>query len=248
MKESNPLGRSGETKRLLKRLIEKQNSLSRDEKIKWMVGDKPTAEDIRLAEKHIDDTEAFFKGGGKLEMRPTRQEIDGFVITPEKWKEALSFYHEHKNELVQAAIFNRKNAVSYRGFKVGCAVAGIGPRMRDGEYGVWQGYNFKPQPGFVEGENKRCAERNVLDGAQTDLKAVFAITTVSKESSTGDPTHGCDVLHPCKDCRVMFKDLIKKGFLREDTIVLSANDSKKEIVTEEKTLKELLDLYQDDES
>lgn len=249
MKELNPLEKE-KTRRLLERYIEKQKSLNRDEKIKQMVGENPTDENIRLAEKHIDDTEAFFKAGGKLEMRPSRQELDDFIVTPEQWKEALRFYHEHKNDLIQAAIFNRRNAVSHRPkpFKVGCAASGIGPGMKNGEYVVWQGYNFKPHTGHVKGEDKRCAERNVLEGAQSDVKTVFAIATVSKETSTGDPTKGHDVLHPCKDCRMMYRDLLKQGFLREDTMILNANDSREEIITEERTLKELLDLYKDDES
>ena len=172
-----------------------------------------------------------------------RKKINNLEITQEKWQEALFFASEHINDLIMAAKINRDNAFSYREFKVGCAVAGIGS---DGEYVVYQGYNFKPQPGHVEGGEKRCAERNVLDEAQSDTKAVFAIVTVSKEIDTGDPTKAHDALHPCRDCRTMFRELLKSGFLKEDTIILNANDSGEKIITEKRTLKELLDLYSDD--
>jgi hypothetical protein len=82
--------------------------------------------------------------------------------------------------------------------------------------------------------------------AQENAKVVVAILTISKEKNTGDPTKAVDALHPCKECRDMYRKMIKNGFLKEDTIICSANDSNGEIVTEERTLKELLDLYNDD--
>ncbi|MFA6301160.1 MAG: cytidine deaminase [Candidatus Paceibacterota bacterium] len=225
----------------------KENSpQNRGEILKSMIGENPTKEALFRANQHLDDAEAMKKAGWKPERRPTREEIKRFVITPEKWQEAMNFYHQRKNELIGAAALNRDNAFSYRGFKVGCAVAGMGPKAKDEEYIVWQAGNFKLQPGHVEGKEKRCAERNALDSAQTELKTVFAIATVSKESSTSDPTKAHDVLHPCKDCRQMFRELLKKGFLKDDTIILSANDAQEKIITEETTLKKLLELYNDD--
>src|ERR1035437_8005486 len=97
-----------------------------------------------------------------------RKKINNLEITQGKWQEALFFASEHINDLIMAAKINRDNAFSYREFKVGCAVAGIGS---DGEYVVYQGYNFKPQPGPVGGGEKKCAERNVLDEAQSDTTA-----------------------------------------------------------------------------
>jgi hypothetical protein len=43
----------------------------------------------------------------------------------------------------------------------------------------------------------------------------------------------------------MLRDLLAEGFLRSDSIICNANDSG-EIRIEERTLKELLALYEDD--
>jgi cytidine deaminase len=246
MKEPNSL--ENQRSELIERYRKQQESMSREERIQQMVGENPTEEAVRAANQHLDEAEAMIKAGWNPKGRPTQEEIDNFVITPEQWQEALRFYHERKNDLITAAAFNRENAYSWRNFKVGCAVAGMGPRTPDGEYVVWQGYNVKPAPGPTEGEDKRCAERNELDAAQTELKAVFAITTVSKEADTGGEemkSHG--VLHPCKECRLMFRDLLKKGFLKDDTMLLSVNDADpKNLKAQEMTMKELLELYKDD--
>ena len=98
------------------------------------------------------------------------------------------------------------------------------------------------------GENKLCAERNTLSGARGQAKVIVALVTVSKETDTGDPTKAQGVLPPCKDCRDMFRKYLAEGFMREETIICNVNDAKKELKIEERTLKELLDLYSDDEA
>lgn len=203
----------------------------------------PRVKAFREDAEHLRDS---WKTGWRPETKPTREQIEAFVITPEKWEGGLKFASAHIGPLITAAAFNRDNAISYREFKVGCAVVGIRPQMPNEEYVVWQGYNFKPQPGYQEGKDERCAERNVLDAAQSELKVICALATFSKESSTGDPTKAHDVLHPCKDCRAMFRQLLQIGFLREDTLIVNANDSGKQIIFKEMTLKELLELYKDD--
>ena len=183
-----------------------------------------------------------------IELPPTEREIADYIITPEQWSEALEYYRSHKNELIEAGKFSRKRAVSHRNppFQVGCAVIAIEPQLQNVEYAVYQAYNFTPSPGEHHGENKRCAERNALDGARKSAKTIVAIVTTSKEVSTGDLTKAHDPLHPCSDCRDMLRRMLADGFLREDSMICNANDSGKEIVSEEKRLNELLELYKDD--
>jgi cytidine deaminase len=187
-----------------------------------------------------------------IEQRPTRAEIESFEITPERWQVALAYYKEHRDDLIKAAAFSRRHGFSHRTppFKVGAAALAIEPGLEEGEYIVYQAYNFKPFPGEVKGNDKRCAERNALDFARSSAKVVAALVTVSNEVSTGDPTKAHDALHPCQECRGMLRKLLTEGLLREDTVVCNANDSEikdgKGLKIEERTLKELLDLYHDD--
>lgn len=184
-----------------------------------------------------------------IESRPSNQELSGFEVTPERWQKAVEHYKIHKLDMVKAAVFSKRNAVSHRNppFKVGSSAMGIEPNQPDGEYAVYQGYNFTPTPGARKGAEKRCAERNVLDVAKNRAKVVVALLTVSKEIHTGDATKSHGVLHPCKECRMMLRNLLQQGLLREDSIMCHANDSSPKIVFEETTLKELLQRYSDDE-
>ena len=183
------------------------------------------------------------------QRRPTPEELDSFVVSPERWNSALEIYRENRLAIIKGAALIRENAVSYRGFKVGCVAVGIEPNTSENEVAVYTGYNVKRQPGEVRGENKHCAERNVLSAARGQAKVIVALVTVSKEVHTDDPTkaiHG--VLHPCKDCRDMFREYLTEGFMREDTILCNVNDSEREqLKIEERTPKELLDLYADAE-
>ena len=148
-----------------------------------------------------------------IERRPTENELRDFTVTPEQWAAALRYYQEHKNELIQAAAVFREKAVSHREppFLVGAAAMVIEPNLPAGEYAIYEGYNFTPAPGTRQGREKRCAERNALEAAEMHAKLIVSITTISKEIHTGDPTQAHDALHPCKECRLMFRSF-KKGF------------------------------------
>ena len=180
-----------------------------------------------------------------IEMPPTLEERKQFAVTPEHWAAARAYYREHQNELIAAASRTRDLGVSHRNppFKVGCAVLSIEPRLAEGEYGVYNAHNFTPLPTKPRGKDKRCAERNAIDAAENWSTAVVAIVTVSKELNTGDPTKAHDALHPCDDCRTMLREKLEEGFIKEDTIICSANDGDGEMKTEERTVKELLELY-----
>ena len=121
-----------------------------------------------------------------------------------------------------------------------------------GGYMVYFGQNYKPQPRPERGREKRCAERNTIEGAlANDCKAIVAIVTVSKEQTTGEGREVHDVLHPCRDCRDLLRDLIKQGKVRDDSMVLNARDVEKpdgsvEWITKEQTVRDLLNLYPGD--
>ncbi len=184
-----------------------------------------------------------------IEQAPTRAQLDAFTVTSKIWQEAVNYYHSRREKLIDAARFSRDHAVSHRNppFLVGCAVQAIEPNLPMGEYGVYQAYNFTPKPGNRSGIEKRCAERNALEAAHKWGKAVVAITTVSKEKSTGDTTENHDVLHPCIDCRTMFRSLLTEGFLRPDTVVCNVNDADTQnIKIEETSLGDLLANYPND--
>ena len=123
-------------------------------------------------------------------------------------------------ELLKAARLVWEKGVSYRGFKVGCAVLAWHPKEG---WLVYTAHNFKPVPREERGEDKRCAERNALGAAQNDgCEKIVAIVTVSDQRSTSDDSdtpHG--VLHACKDCRDLFKEL---PIIDGDTILYNAND------------------------
>lgn len=165
------------------------------------------------------------------DRRPTVDELEKFNLTAEQWRAALAQFQQGKMDLIRTAALARDRGISHRNppFKVGCAVMGIEPNLDEGDYAVYYSSNFKPTPGEVRGNDKRCAERNALDGARGQAKLIVALVTVSKEVSTGDPTKAHDALHPC-----------------EDTIICNANDATEEIKTEERNLGDLLRLYADD--
>ena len=174
------------------------------------------------------------------------EELENFVVTPKHWNKALELYHKDRQWMIEAATKSRDKATSHRGFLVGASAMGIEPNFSPDEPVLYHSGNLKSSPHEVKGEDKRCAERNVLDAARGQAKVIVVLVTVSKEAHTGDPTKAHDVLHPCKDCRDMFRKDLADWFIREDSILCNVNDTKKELKIEERTLKEMLDLYADD--
>lgn len=150
--------------------------------------------------------------------------------------------------MIEAAAKSRDRGVSHRNppFQVGCAIMGIEPNHPPNDPVLYYSSNFKPFPGETSGEEKRCAERNALDSTRGQAKVIVALVTVSRETNTGDTTEIRDTLHPCQDCRNMFRKLLAEGFMREDTIICNINDSAGELKIEERTLKDLLTSYAGD--
>ena len=185
----------------------------------------------------------------KKDQRPTPAELENFVVTSEYWNRAVELYREDMGGIrwmMAEAAKSRDKATSYRGFLVGASAMGIEPNFSPDEPVLYHSGNFKYSPGEVRGEDKRCAERNVLDAARGQAKVIVAVVIVSKETNTGDELGPHDVLHPCRDCREMFRKYLAEGFMREDTILCNVNDANPEIKMEERTLKELLALYESD--
>lgn len=177
-------------------------------------------------------------------------------------EEHISVYYRLRDNLVAAAQAARDKAVSYRDFKVGCAVMAWKEGLGEDEYLIRTAGNFTPQKGQGRGHQKRCAERNALEAALTDNpELIIAITSVSKESNTDSPSVAHDVLHPCLDCRQLLRELKSTGVVNDKTVIHCVNDSgeqgtalvepagETDIVTagQEMTLRDLLDLYKDDE-
>jgi len=120
---------------------------------------------------------------------------------------------------------------------------------------VYSGYNITPSPKNREKEAKRCAEREAIDKSFPVNSQIIAIAIASPEVSTGDEVNkSLNVLHPCKECRGMMRDLIKEGTLSSETIIYSINmkmvdkNPKKYVKgkNEETTVGNLLALYADD--
>ncbi|MCX6762185.1 MAG: hypothetical protein NT093_00170 [Candidatus Moranbacteria bacterium] len=177
-------------------------------------------------------------------------------ISPEEISEALEFYRQNRDALIRSAALCRDTAYSYREipFKVGCALLVVSPDSPQGEYNVFQAHNFTPSKKDRKGWEKRCAERNAVHAAiERNTKFIVAIVTVSKESDTGDGNKSeNNVLHLCRECRDMLRELLKKGVLREESIICNVNDAndsnaRRSLVIEERTAKEYLELYKDDE-
>lgn len=177
-------------------------------------------------------------------------------ISPEEIAEALEFYRQNRDALIRSAALCRDKAHSYREipFKVGCALLAVCPDLPKGEYNVFQAYNFTPSKKDRKGWEKRCAERNAVHAAiERNTKFIAALVTVSKESDTGDGNKSeNDVLHLCRECRDMVRELHEKGILRDESMICNVNDAndsnaRRSLVIEERTTKEYLELYKDDE-
>ena len=172
-------------------------------------------------------------------------------ISQEEMDRHLQQYREHRVELIFAAMRSRdKIAHSHRGFKVGCALLTHDPKNPE-DYPVALSGNLTPYPAERNGWDKDCAERNTVREALKNDSFIVAFVTVSKEISTGDEEGKHDAPHPCKECRKMFRELLVKNLLRPDSIVCNVNDKEVdtggELKIEERTVKQLLDLYLDDQ-
>ena len=203
---------------------------------------------------------------GESISEPGREEY-----STEKMREYLKEYRAAKIALIKGAALVRHHGVSHRDFKVGCCamgkepegqvdkveefLLGLGGKSKEPAIGdkglvVYSAYNFTlepARPGRLP-EEKKCAERNAIEAALSKrCELIVAIVTVSKETATGDPSKERGVLHPCRECRDLYRGLLQQGILREESIICCVNDAGAKPVEEERTVKELLAMYADDE-
>lgn len=173
-------------------------------------------------------------------------------INPEILQQYLADYEGKRDELIEAAADDRDRAVSYRNFKVGSVLLSKDPNQAPGEYSIYSGHNYKPEPGHQEGVTKRCAEKQALEQALArHTEQIVAIISVSDQISTGDSSNAHDALHPCGDCRKMIRQMLTEGLINENGIICNVNDSRTGLdgkwVREERTVRELLNLYEKQE-
>ncbi|MEK7582908.1 MAG: hypothetical protein AAB483_00670 [Patescibacteria group bacterium] len=173
-------------------------------------------------------------------------------ISKEEMDRHLQQYREHRVELIFAAMRSRdKLTESHRDFYVGCALMTSDPSRAEDPYPIYLGGNHTPEPAERKGWQKPCAERRTVKAAlDQHTGLIIAFVTVSEKTSTGDEEGKHDALHPCKECRKMFRELLAKNLLRPDSIVCNVNDKDVdtggELKIEERTVQQLLDLYPDD--
>jgi cytidine deaminase len=188
-------------------------------------------------------------------LGPNPAEQREFKVTPEMVETALQYYRDHRKYLMEAAATAMKDAISHRNCNVGCCLMAIHPQVaKQGEYAIYTDHNVTPAPNLHRrGKDKRCAERNNLERAIDDgCRFIPAMVTVSNFVDTGDPSKAHDVLHPCKDCRDLLRELVSQGILSRESMFCSANDvtngegGKPSWRIEEMTVGKLLDMYQDD--
>lgn len=169
----------------------------------------------------------------------------------------IDLYRSFKLPLVEWASMERWRGYSYRRppFQVGCSVLAdlsAGPLFKDSGHQVYSGHNFTKEPAERKGPDKRCAERNAIEDALADGGFIIAIVTSSMEVSTGgEENRSKDVLHPCRECRGMLRELRFRGILSGEAIVcstraLSSRVFNPEFIAEERTVDELLSVYKDD--
>ena len=222
-----------------------KKALKEADKLKKLVPPKSEGHHFHKASTYIDNIE----NAKSSRKKPSKNELENFVVTEEMWVNALNYFHEHRSELINKAMEIRDFAISHRNppFQVGSVVMGIEPKASGNQYSIDSAYNFTLKPGSIEpnlGKDKRCAERGALEIALEYSRKIVAVVSVSREFDTGDGNESPHALHPCEECRKMFSDLKKKGIMQDDTIVCSVNDSDRDnLKVEELPLGSLLDLY-----
>ncbi len=176
-------------------------------------------------------------------MEPTLHRRHGVSELPRS-EDAERYYADylaHKEHLIITASRIRDEAISYRGFHVGCALLAKVPDGKSVDYTIHFGFNFKPS----KESTKHCAERSAFESAIGDgSPRIVAIVTVSRETSTGDPSQSHSVLHPCDVCREMLSDYRERGILSGDSVICCVNDGEGTAAEEECTVDQLLSRYE----
>lgn len=117
-----------------------------------------------------------------------------------------------------------KYAISYRGFKVGCAVLAHSSRIqaetgfKAPSYKVFTGYNIKTQQG--DGPNVH-AEEIALGAARSEgYDTIVAIVVTGETQEDHASGKVMPTLHPCGRCRTLIGNLPE---VKNSTILLTAH-------------------------
>lgn len=170
-----------------------------------------------------------------------------------KFHQAIEWTQREENlkQLVLQAFGRRLDAYQWRAFRVGCVVVGTVGKDTNLGVDVSNIYATEPQVDLFKtdpnpnidvthgpnntpvelvppatGDKKRCAERNALQIAvehKKDELIAGIITESDKTDTSTNERNSHDVLHPCAECTIYIKDLVNKGKIRLETILVNAN-------------------------
>jgi cytidine deaminase len=147
------------------------------------------------------------------------------------------FFDGHKNSIITAAISAEERAEHHSGVHVGCSVLALNKELDLSEPQLYTGANQKKRKGMIPWPERQCAEMQAIKQALDEGCAFIpAIVTVSKSRNTGEKdTLDHDIMHPCKQCQVLFGELLKpeRGILSSQTIVYNARIENGQPVAEE---------------
>ncbi|MFA5954544.1 MAG: hypothetical protein WC817_03360 [Patescibacteria group bacterium] len=158
-----------------------------------------------------------------------------------------------REALVQKAYDASKLAISYRDFRVGCAVLAWRPRRQSAEpwqidedpadylcnrWATFTGANLKPE----KSGPKICAEQIAVNSARmAHYTRIIGIVVVGEPQSDDDSGLTHDTLHPCVICRRLLAALPE---MRSDTRILTGGLHGDRIRIREYSFEELLKLHQ----
>ncbi len=139
-------------------------------------------------------------------------------------------------DLIEMAREISKRGLSYRNFRVGCAmlmwksvVSG-----RHGHYGFVTAVNIKPDKKV----RKVCAEQTGIGQAQAEgWERAIAIVIAGEPQP--DVTGLCaDTLLPCDECRAILRSMPQ---VSDETLIITAHNHQGKV--EERTFKEILEFF-----
>jgi len=178
----------------------------------------------------------------------SKQSPEGYSYSETDVDRYMHFYNANmrQNLIREAQIARDELALSYRDFKVGCAVVSIKKSLEGVEEIKYHSAgNFTPEDKKKMSEAKWCAERTSVHLALAE-DGVFipAIVTVSDRVDTGGGEDVHDVLHPCYDCRKLLRQLIGEKIMSPESKICCVNDKDHDnLQVDERTVEELLRMY-----
>lgn len=158
--------------------------------------------------------------------------------SPERIQRGREEFQKRKTSMILSAIRAHVEAISYRKFRVGaCTLAeyDFGPDKSRVSYKTEATHNAKFIKHHQPRWGKLCAENNgcyisIQDGASYISALATACEKTVKEANLDPAEHKIDenksekATHPCENCRNLFRELIRKNYMSEDTVICCVND------------------------